>query len=255
MIVFYCDLDNTLIYSQRRAIGPDRVGVEQYRGEEISFMTTASLDMLDKVRKTVLFVPTTARTPEQYARVRLGAPPDFALVCNGGMLLRHGQIDEAWYAQTRAQIAPSRAELDRAAILLEKDPDRCFDMRDLHELFLFSKSSDPAATEKRLRAALDPTQVSVFSQGAKMYVMPKLLTKAHATERLNRLLGQTYTLAAGDSTMDAGMLLAADRAFAPQTLADMLPQQENLVAIPEGRVFSDAFLGMILEAHGNRAAR
>ena len=38
MIVFYSDLDNTLIYSYRREIGGKKRCVEVYQGREISFM-------------------------------------------------------------------------------------------------------------------------------------------------------------------------------------------------------------------------
>ncbi len=249
MKIFFCDLDNTLIYSHRRLLDPQRVGVERYQGEMISYMTPKSQALLAQVCERVLFVPTTARTPVQYARVTLGeTPPDFALVCNGGLLLREGQVDEAWYAQTRALIAHAEAELSRAVALLEEDPDRSFEVRFLHELFLFSKSAEPLKTEERLRAQLDPELVSVFSQGVKIYVIPKQMTKAGAATRLAALLGARDYFAAGDSTMDAGMLLAAARAFAPQSLARTLPPCENLVAVPDELVFSEVFLQAILDS-------
>lgn len=248
MMVFYCDLDNTLIYSHRHEIGADKVGVESYQGEEISFMTQASVAMLKKLRKQVLFVPTTTRTPEQYGRVRLGkTPPEYALVCNGGMLLRHGVPDELWYQQTRLLIAPCSSALVQAEGLLWADVDRCFEPRFLHQLFLFSKSSHPVETVKRLCAEVDTNQLAVFSQGSKIYVLPRSLTKAYAVRRLNQLLGNVVSFAAGDSPMDAGMLAEADKAFAPQALAQTMQPSQTVQIISENRVFSDVFLSDILE--------
>ena len=39
MILFFCDLDNTLIYSYKHEIGSKKRCVELYQGREISFMT------------------------------------------------------------------------------------------------------------------------------------------------------------------------------------------------------------------------
>ena len=52
MIALFADLDNTLIFSYKREIGPDKVCVEVYEGREISFMTRHSLENLD--RKSVV---------------------------------------------------------------------------------------------------------------------------------------------------------------------------------------------------------
>jgi hypothetical protein len=69
MLIFHADLDNTLIYSYKHDIGSDTVGVERYQGRVISYMTGSSYEMLDQIRKRVLFVPVTTRTVEQYERI------------------------------------------------------------------------------------------------------------------------------------------------------------------------------------------
>ena len=91
MIVFYSDLDNTLIYSYRREIGGKKRCVEVYQGREISFMSEYSYHLLQEISKKALFIPVTTRTMEQYQRIDLGIGiPEYALVCNGGILLVRG---------------------------------------------------------------------------------------------------------------------------------------------------------------------
>ena len=83
MIIFHSDLDNTLIYSYKHEIGSEKRCVELYRGRELSYMTEKSLELLERIRERVLFVPTTTRTVEQYDRIRLGTTrAAYALVCN-----------------------------------------------------------------------------------------------------------------------------------------------------------------------------
>ena len=98
MIAFHTDLDNTLIYSYKHDIGPQKRNVELYQGREISYITEETYHLLQLVKNEMLIVPTTTRTLEQYQRIDLGIGPfPYALVCNGGVLLVNGVPDEAWY--------------------------------------------------------------------------------------------------------------------------------------------------------------
>ena len=97
MYLFNCDLDNTLIYSYKHDIGADKINVEQYQGREISFITSRTFELLKEVAEKTVFVPTTTRTVEQYGRIDLGIhTPQYALVCNGGILLKNGVEDSEW---------------------------------------------------------------------------------------------------------------------------------------------------------------
>ena len=50
MILFHCDLDNTLIYSYKHEIKTKKRCVEIYQGREVSFMTEATCRLLNKVK-------------------------------------------------------------------------------------------------------------------------------------------------------------------------------------------------------------
>lgn len=246
--IFCSDLDNTLIYSYKRDIGPEKVCVELYEGREVSYMTLRSQLLLGKIAEQICFIPVTTRTKEQYERIDLGIGiPEFALVCNGGVLLKNGQEDEGWYRESMELIQSSREELKRAEMLLERDEDRAMEVRNIRELFLFTKSSRPELTIRRLEARLNPELVTVFGNGVKVYVIPAGLDKGTAVRRLRLRTPAERLLAAGDSGFDLPMLQEADGAMAPDTLPCDLDIAGRITDLPEGRVFSDRMLACVLE--------
>lgn len=248
MKLFCSDLDNTLIYSYKRDIGRQIQCVEVYEGREISFMSEYSMKLLREVRRKACFVPVTTRTEEQYRRILL-APPEYALVCNGGVLLVNGEPDEAWYCESLRITREAAWQLLIAARALEQDADVSFEVRNIRDLFLFTKSSAPERSMEGLARVLDLGCVDIFRNGEKLYVLPKRLHKGTALLRLKERLGGAFAFAAGDSLFDAPMLREADLAFAPQGLKDgagnALPA--HVREIPDGKLFSDVLLENILE--------
>lgn len=263
MIVFHADLDNTLIYSYKRDIGREKVGVEIYQNRVISYMTPESHRRLKEISKNVLLVPTTTRTAEQYGRIDLGIEtPLYALVCNGGVLLKNGCEDADWYEESLRLTADCRGELIRAEKLLQQDAHRSFEVRNVKELFVFTKSDRPELTAGLLRAALDLSLVDVFQNGVKVYVLPKSLTKGRAVRRMRKRLaseaaedasfsdasgkkiqinelserpahgeknqnggsptGEPFVIAAGDSEFDVSMAGEADLFMAPSALREQV---------------------------------
>lgn len=218
MAVFFSDLDNTLIYSYKHDIGEDKVGVELYNDRVISFMTGKSYARLKEADRRLLFVPVTTRTPEQYARIDLGVKPQYALVCNGGMLLKGGVRDEEWYRDSLELINASEAEMKKAYELMDCDEDRCFEVRSIYELFLFTKSEKPQETVERLKAGIDLQKLGIFSNGQKIYAVPKNMDKGTAIRRFGQRFGVDKCIAAGDSAFDVPMLREVDFAFAPRGL-------------------------------------
>lgn len=243
MKVFFSDIDNTLIYSYRHDIGQQKQCVEIYQGREISFMTNKSYQALHKICESYTFVPTTTRTIEQYKRIDFGIEvPEYALVCNGGILLKHGISDRAWYEESLKQIEGAEDSLDKAAYHLERDEHISFEIRNIHNLFLFTKSDDVNATVTTLMSELDTEQVDILSNGSKVYVVPKELNKGNALLRLKKKLGAKISIAAGDSEFDVPMLAAADMAMAPDGLRDKIRQAHNVTFVPEHMLFSEEVL-------------
>lgn len=261
MIVFHTDLDNTLIYSYKRDIGRDKRCVEIYQGREISFVTQETNRLLHKLsewKEQVLIVPTTTRTTEQYARIDLGVGGfRYALACNGGVLLVKAiqeaesqcrgslevmQEDDNWYRGSLEMIRDSVGELHRALEILDRDPRRSFDLRFIRDLFVFTKCEEPDTVAADLKKMLKTDVVDVFNNGAKVYVLPKTLSKGKAVERFREYIGADYVIAAGDSEFDIPMLEAADLGLAPPELAQHFFLSGNVNRLSGEKVFAEAVL-------------
>lgn len=244
MKLFFTDLDNTLIYSYKNTQVPREVPVECYEGREISFMTRSSHKMLQELSRQIPIIPLTTRTKEQYERLDLGISFPQALVCNGGILLSHGKVEEDWRLESRKLVEQARGELQAALSFLEKDPRRSFECRLIEELFIFTKCKEPKAVAEELQGRLDANLAEVRCQGEKLYVLPLALSKGQALLRMKRLWEQrgqeVFCLAAGDSAFDASMLLAAHQGFGREGMG--MEARERIQIIGEERVFSEEIL-------------
>lgn len=217
------DLDQTLIYS-RRAIarwggGAEAVvAVEQYDGADASFLTAAAAATMARLTERATVVPTTTRTPEQLARVRLpGTPSDYAVAANGGVLLVDGVPDADWGRAVAERVTGS-APLDEVLVHAHSScrPEWTKSVRAASDLFCYAvleRAELPGTfvVDQAAWAAERGWQVSL--QGRKLYWVPMSLTKSAAVQEVARRIGSTYLLAAGDSLLDADLLLAADRAI------------------------------------------
>lgn len=242
-VLFGTDLDNTLIYSYKHEIGPMKRCVEHYQGREISFVSQKTFEMLGKLKNNVRMVPVTTRTQEQYHRIDLGVGAfPFALVCNGGVLLADGKEDVSWYEQSLALVKSSAEVRMFARQQMERDANRCFEVRNIRDLFLFTKSSRPEASAALLESSLDTRLVDVFCNGAKVYVVPKALNKGYALMRMQKKLCAGFVAAAGDSEFDVPMLHAADLGLAPAELSRKRSLRPNVVQMPGERLFSEELL-------------
>lgn len=248
MILFNSDLDNTLIYSYKHDIGSEKINVELYQNREISFMTKQSYDLLKQVKEKIIFVPTTTRTIEQYNRIDLGIGiPAYALVCNGGVLLVNGQEDETWYMDSVRLVVDSQKELEKAENYLETDIHRCMEVRNIRQLFIFTKSEKPEQTIDELNKILDLSLVDVFCNGLKVYIVPKKMNKGMAVQRLRKHLGVELVIAAGDSEFDVPMLREADVAIVPNGLTIQKSGKNEVIRADEEQVYSDYMLTNVLE--------
>ncbi|RKN45984.1 HAD family hydrolase [Streptomyces hoynatensis] len=224
------DLDRTLVYSAAAleldvpdARAPRLLCVEVYQGRPLSYLTEAAAALLAELaaHPGALFVPTTTRTREQYRRVRLpGPPPRYAICANGGHLLVDGETDHDWHAAVRRALAADCAPLEevRAHLRRGADPAWLLKEREAESLFAYlvvDRSLLPETWMKELAAWAAPRGWTVSLQGRKLYAVPRPLTKSAAVAELVRRTGAGQVLAAGDSLLDADLLLAADRAWRP----------------------------------------
>ncbi|MGY1652164.1 hypothetical protein [Geodermatophilus sp. SYSU D01119] len=219
------DLDRTLIYSASAAGTTEGLQVvEHLDGAPLSHATPASWELLAELSRRAVLVPVTTRTEAQYGRVRLPVVPRYALCGNGGVLLADGVRDpgwDAWAAATAAEAAPLPELLAPLEAVAGEPWVRT--VRSAEGLFgyLVAHTRD-GIPEDWLAATTDAATAAgatLSVQGRKVYVVPAGLSKAAGLLRLRRLLAgegpAPRLLCAGDSLLDAPMLLAADAAVRP----------------------------------------
>lgn len=260
MKLFVSDLDNTLIYSYRREIGPERRLVETLDGKELSFMTDRSHRLLSRLRERYCIVPSTTRSLSQYRRICFfgggdsaaadGWLPEYALTSNGGLLLRRGEIDEDWRRESHRLCMDAEDGLLLAEAVLAADPSVSHEIIRVDGFFVFTKSDDPEGTlellDRKLRSAGTEQSVLLLRNGSKVYAVPAKLNKGMALVRLRRLLDAEYVIAAGDSEFDIPMLLEADEAWFPQALdRGPLSAHPRKHAAPAAEIFSDVLLSSL----------
>ncbi|WP_329216816.1 HAD family hydrolase [Streptomyces sp. NBC_01485] len=247
------DLDRTLIYSAAAlaltmpdARAPRLLCVEVHEARPLSFMTETAAGLLTDLGDTAVFVPTTTRTRKQYQRINLpGPPPKFAICANGGHLLVDGVTDQDWHAGVLARLADECAPLAEVQEYLAETADPLWLRKqrvaeDLFAYLVVERELLPEEWVKELAAWAENRGWTVSVQGRKLYAVPKPLTKSAAVREVARRTGAELTLAAGDSLLDADLLLAADRSWRPGhgELADTEFTAPGLTALPERGVLA-----------------
>ncbi|APY88525.1 HAD family hydrolase [Streptomyces alfalfae] len=242
------DLDRTLIYSTAAlgltmpdAEAPRLLCVEVYEGKPLSYVTETAAGLLTDLGGASVFVPTTTRTREQYRRVHLpGPPPRFAICANGGHILVDGVSDRDWQARVTRRLADECASLDevRAHLVRTADPAWLLKERVAEDLFAYlvvERALLPDQWVKELAQWAGERGWTVSLQGRKLYVVPAPLTKSAAVREVARRVDASEVLTAGDSLLDADLLLAGDRSWRPGhgELADTGFTVPGLTVLPE----------------------
>ncbi len=253
MNILFTDLDNTLIYSKKVDIR-NRISVEVYKGEDNSFMSVYSYELLKQLNEKLFIVPVTTRTYMQYKRINLSIVPKYVLCANGGQLLKDGRLDDIWYGKSLEIIKDSDDERKKAFLLLKQDKRRKFECRNIDNLFIFTKCDDMESVVEDLKVRLDLDLVDILYNKEKLYIMPKNLNKADMVRRFIEVYGKETVFAAGDSDFDISMIKLADIGFAHKDLnKDLLNKNLNVENIfnkiynkYEG-LFSDYYLTKVYE--------
>ncbi|MDQ1029605.1 hypothetical protein QF035_007187 [Streptomyces umbrinus] len=242
------DLDRTLIYSSAAlaltmpdARAPRLLSVEVHESKPLSYMTETAAGLLAELGDVADFVPTTTRTRKQYQRIQLPGPaPKYAICANGGHLLVDGVTDAEWHASVTERLARECAPLDEVREHMEATADPAWVRKhrlaeDLFVYLVVERELLPEDWVKELAVWAENRGWTVSLQGRKIYAVPKPLTKSAAMREVARRTGATLTLAAGDSLLDADLLLAADRGWRPGhgELADVGWTAPGITALPE----------------------
>ena len=248
MKILCTDLDNTIIYSYKHDIGNEKMNVELYKEREISFITKQTFELLKKVKEEFLVIPTSTRTIEQYERINLKIGTfKYALVCNGSVLLVDGKKDKDWYEESLRLAKPSNLEVKKALEYLENDKRRTFELRYIEDLFVFTKCYKSETVVNELRKHLDKSLVNVFNNKEKVYVLPTLLSKGKAIERLKKYLKVEFIIAAGDSEFDISMVEAANVGLVPYGFKSEFNIKSDICEMGKEGLFSEQLLRKCLQ--------
>ncbi|OBK27421.1 HAD family hydrolase [Mycobacterium asiaticum] len=225
-----CDLDRTLIYSDRSfgAATTDRVCVEYYNGSPLSFMTAQAVTGLRALAAGGLVVPATTRTIAQYQRIDLpGSPFRYAVTSNGGNILVDSVADADWSAGMASRINDGGPPLqDIVAALQDRiSSEWVHSLRVAEDLFCYLV----VVEDKLPRGFVDDWAGwcaergwVVSRQGRKIYAVPEALRKSYAVAEVRRRLADegrlsdaAPLLAAGDGALDVDLLSYADQSIRP----------------------------------------
>lgn len=225
------DLDRTLVHSARAA-GPDVAGdvlcLERRRGVPTAMLTRRTAATLVDLARRATWVPATTRSVAEFRRLDLGpgiglgigTTPRFAVCASGGVLLVDGAPDPAWEARVRDLLAGG-APVGEAADLFARhlarlDLRTAGPVRDADGVLLVARVADPAAGWlDELAADCGARGWRVATHGAKVHLLPARLDKSVAVAEVRERAAAVRLLAAGDSPLDAGLLLAADAGIQP----------------------------------------
>ncbi|MGG3940823.1 HAD family hydrolase [Peribacillus psychrosaccharolyticus] len=228
-MIFASDLDQTMIYSKRAfrlkegTTEPSIRLIETYEGREISFMTSAAIELLKEVHEKMTFLPVTTRTIKQFQRITLFQEeiiPDMAVTSNGGNILVKGQADQDWQRLIRRKMNESsmspedlKMQFSELAhdnwILSERTADELF------HYYIIDQAAAPLEELKDFEKAAAEAGWKMSLQGRKLYFVPMPVNKWDAVAHIKEKMGKTFVAAAGDSLLDLCMLEVADLPIAP----------------------------------------
>ncbi|MFC7220593.1 HAD family hydrolase [Streptomyces polyrhachis] len=200
---------------------PRLLCVEVHEGRPLSFLTETAAAHLAALAARSVFVPTTTRTRKQYRRIHLPGPPaPYAICANGGHLLVDGESDRDWQGAVARRLAEQCAPLAEVLAHLERTahPDWTRKLRTAEELFAYVVTERALVPELWLKELSDwagQRGWSLSAQGSKVYLVPRPLTKSAAVAEVVRRAGTEVVLTAGDSLLDADLLLAGDHGWRP----------------------------------------
>lgn len=220
-MLFFTDLDNTVLYSHRHVISNPMVWVEKLNGHNQSFMSERTYKYFVH-QKWLRVIPVTTRTFQQYDRLiyalsRLGWSE--ALICNGAIRILNGVEDPEWTNESLRISEQSRIPFRKAYELAVE----LFGLSSivLVEPFLFYVKTNHVDTAYSMLSGYAKNEnLSFYKDSRKVYCIPKVFNKGCAIQRYKNRFKINACIVAGDSDFDVSMLQQADICFFPEGLSN-----------------------------------
>lgn len=225
MELFTSDLDRTLIFSDRTIAKDEseRICIEVLDDQAISYVTEDIKQRLTEINEVMQFVPVTTRSKAQFERISLfqkNIIPEVAVVANGGIILRNGQVDSAWQQHIQQVMENIKLPLTQLQKHFEQQLTAPYFLRhqqvdDLFFVYIVDLEQADFAEIDYLKQQLEACGWSSHMHGRKFYILPQQITKGAAVAYLKGQSTYDKHYAAGDSLMDVSMMYIADKSFAP----------------------------------------
>ena len=232
-MIFASDLDSTLIYSSRhcKLIDEEKLFPVDFYNNKCSFITKSMHQTLKLITESMLFIPVTTRSPSEYKRIRYfneEIKPKYAVVANGGIILKNGIELAEWSDIISAKIkevVSVNAMIKLCSFFLESDLVKSY--KTCGDLFIYSIIDEDMLTDmlSKQEMNLDCFDVlqsfclkynySVSKQGRKVYIVPNCINKYDPLNYIMKIENVNVLISAGDSLLDYPMIKHSDYGIIP----------------------------------------
>lgn len=213
-MVVFSDLDRSIIYSKKFISEKnDLLDIEIYNGENISYISKKTIELIEKIKSNSYFIPTTTRTIEQFKRIdfkKYKIDFKYAITSNGGHILIDGEIDKSYKLFVNDKLNES-ATIEEAINLFYKYDivEGVKKFKVAEDIFFYLVVDMEKIDMKRLDVFaknLEDLKWKTYTSGRKIYFLPNELKKSTAVNYICEKFGYKNTFSIGDSTMDEDML-------------------------------------------------
>ena len=219
MILFFSDLDSTLIYSGY----PEHTCVEYNEAKEVTYMTAQGINFLKDllVRKDFVFIPCTLRSYEQTARIdflKNGNVP--IIICdNGFSIYENGILDKTWDNLMKENLAtyPTDEIKSDIEILVSSNNMGCKIKNNRNAFFtlIFENAESANMHYVTIAKVLKRHKYKLELQGRKIYIIPDFLDKVLAVKYLCKKFNPSLVITAGDSSVDKSFVEEGNQRIIP----------------------------------------
>ena len=233
-MLFFTDLDRTLIYSKRFIQGAQSsaVLVESDGEKEIAFMTTGGLSLLRELASVMLIIPVTTRNYGECQRIgilrELGLR--YLIINNGAEIFCDGKRDEEYCDMIKLEIENLEYGFDKALQIFfdafgRQDVKLCRISDDFLWLVVMNSEDFDHSLLLEIADSLKNGGWTVAATGKKIYLIPCAISKWRAVRYLSKKIDCGPLVCAGDSMMDKEMVENADVGIVPfgSELYDIMP--------------------------------
>lgn len=220
-VLYATDMDRTMIFSHRFI--EEQPAKSSYEVAErkddriISYISSPVKKRLKKITNTknLYVIPVTTRSISEFKRINIGLDTEYAVVSNGGTILKNGEPLDDWekYIKENSCIQ----ELMQCMLDLDELESMERETKVIDGKYLFNKTNNGVLFDSEVASLIEKYPNLQFTrQRGKIYVIPRSFSKAIAVRWLQNRLGCSKLVASGDSELDLPMLAIADYAVIPE---------------------------------------